>query len=77
MPDFPEKIRLRQQVEDVHLFRDDIDFQKVSCGEVCIDGKGSDEDLSGLAAAAFLRAIGQADEILSKTAEWIGDLRWR
>jgi len=34
------------------------------------DGKGSNEDLSGLAAAAFVRAIGQADEILSKTAEF-------
>jgi tetratricopeptide (TPR) repeat protein len=38
------------------------------------DGKGSDEDLSGLAAAAFVRAIGQADEILSKTAEYYSAL---
>jgi tetratricopeptide (TPR) repeat protein len=31
---------------------------------------GSDENLSGLAVQAFVRAIGQADEILSKTAEY-------
>ncbi|HAE59867.1 MAG TPA: hypothetical protein DCG54_10285 [Anaerolineae bacterium] len=38
------------------------------------DGKGSDEDLSGLAVEDFTRAIVQADEILAKTPEYYSAL---